>query len=114
MKAGVGKPSGGGSKSKPRKEDKLEEKKDRYHDINIELKQIENELKKVQDEQDNLVGSDLIANLQRQYNLLNKEIDATARKIGIAKGEQDELQAKLAGYGVNFNKDGTIANYAAA
>ena len=114
VKAGVGKPSGGGSKSKPRKEDKLEEKKDRYHDINIELKQIENELKKVQDEQDNLVGSDLIANLQRQYNLLNKEIDATARKIGIAKGEQDELQAKLAGYGVNFNEDGTIANYAAA
>lgn len=103
-----------GSKKEPKKEEKIEDEKDRYHDINIELKQIENELKKVQDEQDNLVGSDLIANLQRQYNLLNKEIDATARKIGIAKGEQDELQAKLAGYGVNFNKDGTIANYAAA
>lgn len=113
VKAGVGK-SSGGSKSKPKKEDRLEEQKDRYHDINIELKQIANELQKVQDEQDNLVGSDLIANLQRQYNLLNKEIDATARKIGIAKGEQDELQAKLAGSGVNFNKDGTIANYAAA
>ena len=106
--------SGGGSKKEPKKEDKIDDEKDRYHDINIELKQIENELKKVQDEQDNLVGSDLIANLQRQYNLLNKEIDATARKIGIAKGEQDELQAKLAGYGVNFNEDGTIANYAAA
>lgn len=103
-----------GSGAKPKKENKIEEEKDRYHDINIELKQIANELEKVQEEQDKLVGSDLIANLQRQYNLLNREIDATARKIGIARGEQEELQSKLAGQGVNFNEDGTIANYAEA
>lgn len=103
-----------GSKKEPKKENRIEEQKDRYHDINIELKQIANELQKVQEEQENLVGSDLIANLQRQYNLLNKEIDATARKIGIARGEQEELQGKLAGTGVKFNEDGTIANYAQA
>lgn len=106
--------TGGGSKSKPKKEDKIDEKKDRYHDINIELKQIANELQKVQDEQDNLVGSDLIANLQRQYNLLNKEIDKTAEKIGIARDEQNELQGILSGNGIKFNADGTIANYAEA
>ena len=110
LNAGGGKKSG----SKPKKENKITDPKDRYHDINIELKQIANQLDKVKDNTDNLVGSDLIANLQQQYSLLNKEIDATARKIGIAKEEQDELQAKLAGQGVNFNKDGTIANYAEA
>lgn len=104
----------GGSSSKPKKEDKIEDQKDRYHDINVELKQIANELEKVQDEQEKLTGSDLIANLQRQYNLLNKEIDATARKIGIARGEQEELQGKLAGSGVRFAADGTISNYAEA
>ena len=113
-KDGFKKTLGNTTKGKVQKEKKVEDPKDRYHDINIELKQLENELRKVQREQEKLVGSDLIANLQRQYSLLNEQIDATARKIGIAKEEQDELQAKLAGQGVLFNADGTIANYATA
>ena len=108
---------GGGSTSKgskSKKESKIDDKKDRYHDVNIELKQIANELEKAKEEQDYLAGTELIENLQRQYNLLNKEIAKTAEKIGIARGEQEELQNELSGYGVTFNADGTIANYAEA
>ena len=104
----------GGSGSKPKKQEKINDPKDRYHDINIELKQIANALDKAKEEQEGLVGNDLIENLRQQYNLLNREIDATARKIGIAREEQKELQGMLKGKGVTFNSDGTIANYAEA
>lgn len=112
--AGKAAKASGGSKSKPKKEDKIENNKDRYHDIEIDLKKVANEMQKVEDAQDKLVGQDLINNLQKQYNLLNKEIDLTAQKIGIAKEEQDDLRARLANKGVMFNSDGTIANYAQA
>lgn len=97
--------------SKPKVEKLEEDPHDRYHDVNIELKQISNQLEKIQEEQKRLVGADLIKNLQEQYNLLNRELDTTAEKLAIAKEEQDELQTKLSGQGVTFNQDGTIANY---
>lgn len=103
-----------GSKSKPKKEDNLKDEKDRYHDVNIELAQINNSLEEVQKQTDQLVGQDKIDNLRQQYALLNKEIETTSKKIEIAKGEMSELQNKLQAKGIQFNADGTIANYAAA
>ena len=103
--------SGGGQKSKV---EKTKGEKDRYHDVNIQLKQIENNLESVREAQERLVGEDLINNLAEQYKLLNQQLDKTAEKIKIAEGEASELQAKLAAKGVTFNADGTIANYAAA
>lgn len=104
--------SGGGSD--PKFEELFESEKDRYHDINIELKNISNSLDEVQAKTDRLVGQSKIDNLADQYKLLNDQIDATGEKIDIARGEMGELQAELAGKGVQFNSDGTIANYAAA
>jgi TP901 family phage tail tape measure protein len=104
--------SGGGSK--PQKVEKTKNEKDRYHDVNVKLKQISNSLDEVQQQTDLLTGQDYINNLADQYGLLNKEIEKTAEKIEIAKDEQAELQAQLAGNGVTFNSDGTIANYASA
>ena len=105
---------GKGGGSKPQKIKKTEADKDRYHDVNIKLKQISNSLDEVQQQTELLTGQDYINNLADQYGLLNKEIEKTAEKIEIAKDEQAELQAKLAGNGVTFNSDGTIANYASA
>ena len=107
------KPSGGGS-AKPKKETKLKDEKDRYHDVNIELKKISNSLEKVQKQQRGLTGKDLIENLAQQYALLNKEIETTAKKMRIAEGEADELAKKLSKKGVKFGSDGTITNYADA
>ncbi|MGN0992891.1 MAG: hypothetical protein ACI4PE_03125 [Bacilli bacterium] len=104
---------GSGSDKEPDKEDYLENEKDRYHDINIELEQISNELDRIQKQKDKLFGQDLIDNLNKQLTLLNKQIDKTNEKINIAKGEALELRSALAQKGVTFNSDGTIANYSA-
>ena len=94
--------------------DAIENERDRYHDVNIELKQIETELGRIQKQKDKLLGQDLIDNLNKQLNLLNKQMDKTNEKISIAKDEAGELRGKLSNKGVSFNNDGTIANYTQA
>ena len=100
-----------GSGNKKSKIEKTEGSKDRYHDVNIELKQIANKLEEIQKEQEGLVGKDLIKNLADQYALLNKQLDTTAEKIRIAEGEASELQSSLSAKGAKFNADGTLSNY---
>ena len=119
-KVNTGGPSlnSGGSKSKPKKKDKIEDSVDRYHDINLELKKVSNQLKDVQDETEKLTGADLINNLTHQYELLNEEITLTKQKIAEVEEEingtefEKGLKDKLAAQKVEFNlEDGTIANY---
>ena len=113
--AGGGPPktsSGGGSK--PKQEKHLESELDIYHDVNVELGKISSNLDKVQSSTDQLVGQSRIDNLAEQYALLNAQIDTTAEKIDIARGEMSDLAKDLAGKGIQFDKDGTISNYADA
>ena len=110
-KSGGGKKGGGGSSSKAKKIDPLDEEADRYHKINTQIAKVENQLKKVQSQQQKLVGAKLIENLNKQWNLLNTQVQNYNEKIRIAKGEQGELAKTLAKQGVIFNADGTIANY---
>ena len=110
---GKGKGGGGGSKD-PDKIDPLKEEIDRYHDVNIKLKQIDTTLNRIADAQDKAFGGDLIKNYNKEINTLNNQIATTKEKLGIAAGEMKELQDKLKGSGVKFNSDGTIGNYAAA
>ena len=91
----------------------LEDEKDLYHDINIEIQQLENSMSKLQDAQEKLYGKDLINNLQQQLDLLEKQEDAQRRKLAIAKQERDDLQDSLKAQGTTFNADGTVANYQA-
>lgn len=106
--------SGGkGSSSKPKKEEKIEDKPDRYHDVDVELKQLSNSMEKLTSQEEKFVGQSKIDNLTKQFKVLNAEIETTNRKIDIAKGEMNELQGTLSKQGVMFTADGTIANYAA-
>ena len=110
--AGGGSPktsSGGGSK--PKQEKHLESELDIYHDVNVELGKISSSLNKVQANTDQLTGSSKIANLAEQYALLNDQIETTAEKVDIARGEMSDLAKDLAGKGIKFDQDGTIANY---
>ena len=104
------KTKGGGSKKKSKVE-KTEGEKDRYHDVNIQLKQLSDEMSKLQDQKDKLFGGDLIKNTIKQIETLNKQIETTNKKIKIAEGEAAELRKKLANQGVKFNNDGTMSNY---
>lgn len=110
-----GSKSGGGSKPKePDHQDALEDEKDPYHDIDIRIKQISTDLDKLNKQQSKFFGQKLINNLNKQWDLLNSQIDASKTKINIARNEMEKLQGKLGGKGVTFNADGTIANYAQA
>ena len=112
-----GKSGGGGGGSKgsskqPNKMDPLEKEINRYHDVDVQLKNIQTDLDKLDKQRKKLFGQDLISNLNKRLDLLNKQIEKTTKKIDIAKEEALELKNKLSGKGVTFNADGTIANYA--
>ena len=109
--AGGGPPKTSSSGSKPKQEKHLESEIDIYHDVNVELGKISSNLNKVQASTDQLTGSAKIANLAEQYALLNAQIETTAEKVDIARGEMSDLAKDLAGKGIKFDQDGTIANY---
>ena len=104
----------GGSSNEPDTMDPLEQEKDRYHDVNVELKLIQNSLDKLDKQKSKLFGQKLLDNLNKQLDLLNQKIETTNKKVQIAQGEAQELRNKLGGKGVGFNTDGTISNYAQA
>ena len=112
-KSGGGGGSGGSAKQ-PDTMDPVEKEIDRYHDVDIQLKQIKTDMDKLDKQKKKLFGADLIQNLNKQLSLLDKQIDKNNEKIGIARDEAAELRDKLSGKGVSFNSDGTIANYAQA
>ena len=101
----------GGSDKKPQKMDKVKDEPDRYHKVNTQLDKIDNNLKKIQSQEKKFIGTKLIDNLNGQLGQLDKRIDNLREKQKIAYGEADELRNKLAPQGVQFNDDGTIANY---
>ena len=91
----------------------LNEEIDAYHDINIEIKQLETQLSRLQKQQSKLTGDALLKNLQEQLDILEKQNDAYLRKYDIMSIETAATRASLADQGVEFNSDGTISNYAA-
>lgn len=112
---GGGGGGGGGSKPKdPDKMDKSNDEIDRYHDINIILKQLETQFDRLSKAQEKLIGKDLIDNLNQQLKILEKQKQTLAKKIELERQEAAELQGDLSKEGVKFNEDGTIANYADA
>ena len=97
--------------SEPNKKDYLKEDRDRYHDINVEIKKLTNNLEDLKTAEEHLTGKDLINNLNQQLKILDKTVARQREKLKIQKQEQKELQAQLKSQGVKFNEDGTIANY---
>lgn len=92
--------------------DLLDDVVDRYHDINVILGQIERLTNKIVKEQDKLVGPEYLGALEAENQAMDVTNLGLQKKREIAVGEQQELQAQMAGYGFTFNKDGTIGNYA--
>lgn len=102
------------SKTKNKNLDLSDDTIDRYHDINVILKRISNQMSLLEKQQSKLFGKSLIENLNKQMSLLEQKMSSTNKKIQIANGEVAELQKKLnSNNNVKFNPDGTIANYMA-
>lgn len=89
----------------------LEVELDRYHDINIALKEIETQLKRLQNEQKKLYGQELTDNLNKQLDILETQRDLTKQKLEMTRQEAREYRNSLSAQGVEFNADGTISNY---
>ena len=118
----TGSGGGGGSKGSSGSDDikdpdfmeYLEDEADRYHDIDIRIKQLTDDLEDLQKLQDKLAGQDLIDNLNDQLGILEAQNKAYQEKIDIAEGEAAELRDKLAVDQVAFDAEGNIINYAEA
>lgn len=103
---------GGGSKSEPSKKDLNEDKVDRYEKVNVQLERLSAKISKIQSQEGKFIGQKLLDNLNEQIGLLNQQIDRTNEKMRIAREEQAELQGTLRGFGVGFDSDGVMTNYA--
>lgn len=100
---------------------KLEDELDAYHNINIEIQQLENEYSKLQDLAKELYGNDLIKNYDKQLDNLNKQLDKQKEKLQINKKVVADTKAIVEAYNstdVNgnpltaiFDEDGQITNY---
>ena len=132
---GKGKKGGGGKQEKP-KEDKPSDKQkdhvemgksdvDIYHDINIELddlderyKKIERSLKRISSQEKYLSGQALINNLNAQNRALDKasrhlheEISKLKEKQALEKQDLANRQSILRNLGIQIDANGAIINY---
>ena len=113
---GGGKKKGGsGSSAKtkdPAKMDEIKEQRDRYHDINNTITQIDTKLKQVSQKQKKLSGKDLIDNLNEQLQILKKQVQAYKVKLKLEKQQVQELRASLGAEGALFDANtGALTNY---
>ena len=113
---GSKKGSGGGSGSKytPKKVEKLEKfesQQDRYHDINEQLDDLNQNLTDVSRIEDHLSGSALVANLNAQNKALDKQNKLLHQKITLEAQEEKELKKRLTKQGFSFDQTGDIINY---
>lgn len=107
------KKSGGGN-SKPDKMDSNKDKVDIYHDINMEIKSLSNEIEKLGKKENKLFGQQLIDNLNEQLGVLQAQTEAYKEKIELAKKEAALYRSNLASQGVSFDSQGNVTNYIAA
>ena len=89
----------------------LDEKADKYHDIDIEIKNIETDLNRLQKAESRLSGAALVENLNKQLSKLQEKTQKYGEKVNSLINDANELKNSLSNQGVAFNDDGTISNY---
>ena len=112
-KKGGGGGSGSSKKYEPKTKDPVKDELDRYERVDTQLDALGNDFEKIADEQDRLLGDDLAKNMAKQIDLLKEQVYWQQEKLEIQKDEAAEYRNQLASqYGVTFNDEGFITNYA--
>lgn len=112
-KGGGGGGSGSGKSYEPKIKDPVKDELDRYERVDTQLDALGNDFEKIADEQDRLLGDDLAKNMTKQIELLKEQVYWQQEKLEIQKDEAAEYRNQLASqYGVTFNDEGFITNYA--
>lgn len=114
-KGGGGKGGGGGGKSYEPKENKdpIDNEVDRYERVSTQLDAIGADYEKINSEQERLTGDKLAKNLQKQNELLLRQIELYQEKLKIQQREADEVKNKLSSqFGITYDSEGFMTNYA--
>lgn len=102
------------SKDKDKELKKLEEEFDRYWEIHKALDQIDRDMKKLDKDQQNLHGYELIRSLKQENELLANQAQLYEQMAAAQAQEAEELRGKLSNSGVIFDASGAVINYAQA
>lgn len=105
---------GGGKAYKPKEnKDAIENKVDRYEKVNTALAAIGADYEKINSEQERLTGDKLAKNLQKQNELLLRQIELYQEKLKIQQQEAEEVKNKLSSqFGITYDSEGFMTNYA--
>lgn len=112
-KAGKEPKSKSGSSAQPDKKDLLHSEKeiDLYHDINLELDEIEHQMKLLQKAEDKAFGKNYLDNLNAQNKLLEKQKKLLKEKLQLTANDMATRRAQLAEMGAAFDEEGYMTNY---
>lgn len=91
--------------------DFAQDNRDLYHDVNIELSQIARSLNRIQKQQQRLYGKQLIANLNKQTQILEQHKAKLKEKLALQKQDLDNQKQNLKSLGATFDEAGHISNY---
>ena len=117
MRSAMGAPaksSGGGKEKKEKELKELKEEFDRYWEIKKAIDAIDKAISKLDKDQENLFGKELIRSLKQENALLAEQAQNYERLAAAQREEAGELQGILANSGVVFDASGAIINYAQA
>lgn len=92
--------------------DFLEDELDLYERVNTELSKMEKHLDGLDQEYDRLIGYNKANNMDKQIQDYHELIRLAKQKLEIQQQEAQDIRSKLSGYGVQFNGEGIITNYA--
>jgi len=106
--------SGSSSKDRDKELKQLEEEFDRYWELNKALDSLDRQLKKIDKDQENLYGKELISSLKQENELLANQTQLYEQLAAAQQQEAAELRGTLANSGVAFDASGAIINYAQA
>lgn len=111
---GSGGGGGGGSSYEPKTKDPIEDELDRYERVNTMLEDAENRYERLNADRERLTGFDMADDMEKEVELLNRQIALHREKLEIQKEEAQELKDELSSqYGITFDAEGFITNYAA-
>lgn len=104
---------GGGSSYTPKTKDPIEDELDRYERVNTMLEDAENRYERLNADRERLTGFDMADDMEKEVELLNRQIALHQEKLKIQKEEAQELRDELSSqYGITFDAEEFITNYA--
>ena len=104
---------GSGKSSTPKKKDPIEDELDRYERVNTMLEDVGNRYDRLNADRERLTGFDMADAMEKEVELLNRQIALHREKLEIQREEAQELRDELLSqYGITFDAEGFITNYA--